>query len=62
MADKKDNTAYWCTCATDPNKCTGCAIERLVEQVLGVNGHKYLINRVHRIPQPHESRKVKRNN
>lgn len=56
----KVNTAYWCTCATDPTLCLGCAIERLVQQVIGDIGTRHLNNRIYKFKQP-EQENGKRN-
>lgn len=51
MTDKKksDNTPYWCTCADDPKTCLGCGIDKLVFQVLGELGKKFLENRTYKL-------------
>lgn len=58
---RKAEPAYWCTCATDPTKCIGCAIERLVHQVMGNIGTRHLENRIFKSRQPGEDRGKDRN-
>jgi hypothetical protein len=57
MTEKKDLTAYWCTCATDPTKCLGCAVDKLVAQVLGPVGTAFLEHRTYKIIQPQQKEK-----
>jgi hypothetical protein len=57
MANKSDNTPYWCTCATDPTKCLGCAVDKLVAQVLGPVGTAFLEHRTYKIIQPQQKEK-----
>jgi hypothetical protein len=50
MSDKPKviSEVYWCTCVDDPALCLGCAVERLVKQVLGDQGSRFLDARVYK--------------
>lgn len=52
----KAEPAYWCTCSDNPDICLGCAIDKLVNKVMGDIGTTFLKNRTYNIRKQSDKR------